>query len=251
MATLTSASDYLEVKLLDLVFNGTTYTPPSNVYLALYTSAPSDAGGGTEVSGGSYARQALSFAAASGRTATTDADTLFTAVPAGDVTHFGILDASTSGNLLWWGEVDAAVDPAGDDYKVSAGGLSVVLAYGSTSGISETLANALLDHVLRSASWSPGTAVEVGLFDGTGTEVTGGAYARDALDWSAASSGSTATSTAGSWTIPSSVTVAELRAFLDAASGGDHLWSWEITPKAFTAGSEATAAVGALTATID
>ena len=52
-------SDYLENKLIDHVFRGTAYTAPGTVYVALFTSACSDSAGGTEVSGGSYARAAL------------------------------------------------------------------------------------------------------------------------------------------------------------------------------------------------
>ena len=56
-----SFSDYLETKVLDHVFAGTAYTAPSTLYVALFTAAPSDSGGGTEVSGGGYARQTIAF----------------------------------------------------------------------------------------------------------------------------------------------------------------------------------------------
>jgi hypothetical protein len=61
-----SFSDYLEDAVLDHVFRNTALTSPTTVYVALYTATPSDAGGGTEVSGGSYARTAGTFGAASG-----------------------------------------------------------------------------------------------------------------------------------------------------------------------------------------
>ena len=54
-------SDYLEDKVLDHVFGGNAYTAPSTLYVALYTVAPTDTGGGTEVSGGAYARQTAAF----------------------------------------------------------------------------------------------------------------------------------------------------------------------------------------------
>ena len=54
-------SDYLENKVLGHVFGGTAYTAPTTLYVALYTVAPSDTGGGTEVSGGGYARQTSTF----------------------------------------------------------------------------------------------------------------------------------------------------------------------------------------------
>jgi hypothetical protein len=52
-------SDYLEDKVLDHVFGGNAYTAPTTLYVALYTVAPTDTGGGTEVSGGAYARQSV------------------------------------------------------------------------------------------------------------------------------------------------------------------------------------------------
>lgn len=249
MATTTAASNYLELELLDHVFGGASYTPPSNVYLALFTAAPSDTGGGTEVTGGSYARQAVSFAASSAGTAATDDDVTFTAI-GDEVTHVGLFDASTSGNLLFWGVLEAAVDPGGDDFVIYAGDLTVTLAYGSTSGISTGLADELLDHVLRSESYSPPSDVEVALWEAS-AEVSGGSYARKVSSWGTAASGSIATTAAIEWPNLPTCEVEEVRAYEDAASGGMHLWSWEITPKAFTAGAKATLGVGALTATID
>lgn len=99
-------SDYLENKLLDHSLGKAAYTMPTN-YLALFTAAPSDAGGGTEVSGGSYARQNVSTAmnsAASGQ-ATTGSLVAFPDATAnwGTVLAWATFDASTAGNMLWWG----------------------------------------------------------------------------------------------------------------------------------------------------
>lgn len=107
---MTAASDYLENALLDHVLRNTAYTSPTTVYLALFTAAPSDAGGGTEVTGNGYSRQAMTFAAASGGTISTSADISFTASGGnfGTVTHFGIFDASTVGNLLVHGALSAS-----------------------------------------------------------------------------------------------------------------------------------------------
>lgn len=111
-------SDYLENKLVDHVFRGQAYTAPSTIYVALYTSACSDSGPGTEVSGGSYARPGLavsmtnwsatqstmSTTASSGASGTTSNNVAITfATPSagwGTVTHVGLVDAVTSGNLL-------------------------------------------------------------------------------------------------------------------------------------------------------
>ncbi len=125
MATTTSASNYLEDKLLDHVFRGVTYTPPSNVYVQRYSVAPSDSGGGTEIG----TREVASFDSGvpATRSATTDEDVTFTAAT-GNTVAIGIFDASTSGNLLFWGELDDPIDPDGEDLIFAAGDLVVAFA---------------------------------------------------------------------------------------------------------------------------
>lgn len=117
-------SDYAEVAVLDWLMGGATPTRPTARYVALFTTAEGDAGGGTEVSGNGYARQAMtSDAAASGATANSGALT-FTASGGswGTVTHIGIFSASTAGNLLWWGPLTAS--------KAVGDGDSLVFAIG-------------------------------------------------------------------------------------------------------------------------
>ncbi len=125
-----SFSDYLENELLDHVFDNAVYTPPATVYVALYTAAPSDAGGGTEVTGGSYARTAASFGAAASGTIANDVSVEFPTATAswGTVTHMGVFDASTAGNLLAWSALTTAktVD-TGDLLRFSVGQLTVSL----------------------------------------------------------------------------------------------------------------------------
>jgi hypothetical protein len=113
-------SDYLENKIIDWLLRGQAYTPPATAYVGLYTAGPSDAGGGTEVSGGSYARVAVasglanwagtqssgSTVASSGTGGTTSNNGAVT-FPAptanwGTVTAFGVFDASSGGNLLFY-----------------------------------------------------------------------------------------------------------------------------------------------------
>ncbi len=124
-------SDYLEKKVLDYVLRDTADWAPSAVYLALHTADPTDAGSGAEVSGGSYARQACAFDAAhatGGNTANTDAET-FSNMPACTVTHIGIWDAASSGNLLFHTAVDTSKAVlAGDTISVAAGAVTVTLA---------------------------------------------------------------------------------------------------------------------------
>jgi hypothetical protein len=126
-------SNYLENALLNATLNATTYTAPATVYVSLWTSDPTDAGSGTEVSGGSYARTAVSFATASGTSGNVlnDADVTFPTATAswGTVGWIGINDAATSGNLLYHTALDTAktID-SGDIFKISTGNLSVTLA---------------------------------------------------------------------------------------------------------------------------
>jgi hypothetical protein len=104
---MANISDYAEKLLLDWMMTAGTATRPSAWFLALYTAAPNDAGGGTELSGAGYARESIAFDAATSGAGTTSnsATVTFTAAGGdwGSVTHFGIFDASTTGNLLWHG----------------------------------------------------------------------------------------------------------------------------------------------------
>ena len=124
-------SNYLETKVLDYVLRNTADWAPTAVYLALHTADPTDAGSGAEVSGGSYARQACAFDAAhatNGNTANTDAES-FTVMPACTVTHIGLWDASSGGNLLYHTAVDTdKAVLAGDTISVAAGAVTVTLA---------------------------------------------------------------------------------------------------------------------------
>lgn len=101
MAGLTN---YLEDKIWNHVFGSTTYTKPTNWYVGLLTATPSDSAGGTEVSGGSYARQVCAFTITGTGTAlatNTSAITFPTATADwGIVGWVGIYDAVSSGNLV-------------------------------------------------------------------------------------------------------------------------------------------------------
>ena len=124
-------SDYLERKLLDHTLGTTAYTHPSQTYLALHTADPTDAGSGAEVSGGSYARQTIDFAAASGTGGSVVSSTAesFTVMPACTVTHIGLWDASSGGNLLYHTAVDTSKAVlAGDTISVAAGAVTVTRA---------------------------------------------------------------------------------------------------------------------------
>jgi hypothetical protein len=128
---MSALSDHAEDLLLDWLMTSGTATRPTAWYLALFTAAPSDAGGGTEVSTGGYARQTIAFSAASGGVTSNSADVSFTASGAnyGTVTHIGIFDASTGGNLLWHGAMTASKTVEdGDTITFAAGNVDLTLA---------------------------------------------------------------------------------------------------------------------------
>lgn len=124
-------SNYLENALINATLRNTAYTSPTTVYLALYTTDPTDADTGTEVSGGSYARQAITFGAPSNGVTTNSAAIEFPQCTStwGTITHIGIRDALTTGNLLYHTPLDASKTIAtGDIFRISIGNLSVTLA---------------------------------------------------------------------------------------------------------------------------
>jgi len=137
---VSALSDYLEAKYLDHTYNGVAFTPPSGVYIALYTANPTDADTGTEVSGGSYARVLvnpngggvpqfnLAVTDGVGKMVTKAEDIVFptATAPWGTITHFGAKDAATGGNLLHHGALDEAqVVGTGGVFKIAAGALKL------------------------------------------------------------------------------------------------------------------------------
>jgi hypothetical protein len=132
-ATGTAFSDYLEEKVLEHVFGSVDYTPPTSFAFALYTAAPSDAGGGTKVTGGSYAdatdgNDTTLWPSYSGGSIATGVAVDFGTATAdwGIVTHLGIEDQSA--NLLVWGALDSSRDvKSGDSFQFAAGDITVGL----------------------------------------------------------------------------------------------------------------------------
>ena len=119
-------SNYLENKLLDHFLGTTAYTMPTTVYVGLYTVAPTDAGGGTQVTGGSYARQTATFSAAASGTTSNTANIDFAGMPAATTVAIGVFDALTSGNLLLWGTLTAnKTTDAGDTLRIATGDLDI------------------------------------------------------------------------------------------------------------------------------
>lgn len=124
-------SNYLENALINGTLRATTYTAPTTVYLALYTTDPTDADTGTECSGTNYARQSITFGAPSNGASTNSAAIEFPQAGSswGTIAYVGIRDASTGGNLLYHTPLDAFKTIAsGDVFRIAVGSLSVTLA---------------------------------------------------------------------------------------------------------------------------
>ena len=124
-------SNFLENALVNATLRATTYTSPATVYVALFTTDPTDANTGTEVTGGSYARTSVAFAAPSNGASASSADCTFPTCTStwGTVSHIGIFDASTSGNLLYHTPLDTSKTiETGDIFKIASASLTVTLS---------------------------------------------------------------------------------------------------------------------------
>jgi hypothetical protein len=128
---MAAMSNYLETALVNAVLRNTSYTSPTTVYVGLFTSDPTDAGSGTEVSGGSYARKAMAFSSPSNGATSNSSAVEFDQATAswGTVTHFGLFDASSSGNLLLHGALTTSktIDD-GDVFKFATSALTATFA---------------------------------------------------------------------------------------------------------------------------
>ncbi|REJ61262.1 MAG: hypothetical protein DWQ28_13085 [Proteobacteria bacterium] len=135
-----SFTNYLEDKVLKHVFGGSAYTAPSTLYVGLFTAEPGEAGGGTEVSGNGYARQsvAMSVSGNSPTEADNDANIEFPAATGnqGTISHAGVFDAATGGNLLAYAAISDPTDldtaltktvTSGDVFRIAAGNLKIRL----------------------------------------------------------------------------------------------------------------------------
>jgi len=130
---MSDMSNYLEDALVNHVFRATALSSPATVYVALFTAvSDAEAGTGTEVTGGSYARTAATFGAPSnGASTNSGAVTFPTATGSwGTVTHFGVFDAASSGNALTALKALTAskVVGSGDTAAFGAGALSITFA---------------------------------------------------------------------------------------------------------------------------
>lgn len=124
-----SFSNNAENLLLNWVLTANAATRPTAWYVALFTTDPTDADTGTEVSGGSYARTAVTFSV-TGNAATNTAGVEFPAATAnwGTVSHIGVYDASTAGNLIFHSPLTVAkAITDGDVFRIPTGDLDFTL----------------------------------------------------------------------------------------------------------------------------
>jgi len=126
-----SLTDTAEIDILDHVFRNTAMTSPTTVYAALFSAAPSDAAGGTELTGNGYTRIAITMgAAAAGAISNSAAVTFPTATGSNwaAATHFAIFDAATVGNMIAWGTLDASRTVlVGDNAEFAIAALAVTM----------------------------------------------------------------------------------------------------------------------------
>lgn len=139
-------TDYLENKLIDFLFRGQPYEPPTTLYFALLSSDATEAGGGTEFSGGGYARVGVaasminfSGTQSAGSTDISNGDSGKTsnnaaipfpapAIDWGTATHIGVFDAETDGNMLFYGKLSSPkLVKAGVAPKLKKGGVIFTL----------------------------------------------------------------------------------------------------------------------------
>lgn len=127
---MSQLSNYLENALINAILRNTAYTSPTKVYLALHTADPGEAGTGTEVSGGSYARQEVTFGAPTDGSTSNTNEIKFPVATAGwgTVSHFSLRDAATAGNALFYGAFSASkLIETNDQFVVAVGNLTAQL----------------------------------------------------------------------------------------------------------------------------
>lgn len=199
-------SNYAENKILDHILKNTAYSRPAHLYLALCKTSPGETGTGStldEPSGGSYARILCDdWDAATSRAAANSTALAFAQATAawGTITHFGICDHLSAGNLIAYGTISPVkVIDNGDNTSVAKGDLDVSVNAG---GMSTYLANKILDHLLKNTPYSQPSSLFVLISGGTigdsttgtsVTEPTGSNYARKNYeDFTIASGGAVA-----------------------------------------------------------
>jgi hypothetical protein len=227
-----SFSNYAENKVLDHVLKKTAFTVPSNLWIALSTADPTDTGSSiAEPSGNGYQRVLQnSWTTASSRANSNNGDITFPQASGawGTISHWGIFDASSGGNMIAHGSFSVSKSVvSGNIPKINSGDLDISF---NSGGVTTTLANKILDHVFKVTSMNQADSLWVALATSSpgdagsqSGEPAGNNYARVNVNaWNAAASGATANTSdvtfntaSGSWG-----TIAHTFIVPDATSGG-------------------------------
>lgn len=257
-----SLSNYAENKLLNHTLLGTSFTVPSNIYIALSTANPGEDGSTiAEPSGNAYARVAAnSWATAASRATSNSGAITFPQATGswGTITHIAIFDASTGGNMLAYDDLATSrAVPSGYTFSIASGDIDVSF---NTGAVTNYLANKWLDHMFKVASYTAPTVTYVGLSTSnptdtgstTGEPSTGGYARQQETGWgvtgNAAANASTLTFTAsgGSFGTVTHGFVA------DASSAGNMLFYGSLgTSGAINDGESGVYAAGDLDITLD
>lgn len=185
-------STYAASGLNNLTLSGTTFDSPAAVWLGWFTSPPSADGSATEVSGGGHTREPITFLAAADGQIEQDAAVTWTTFHSGAdqmVAGWGIFDAETSGNLLAYGRTPSYRIRMGGGFTVPAGHISIAM---NGVAMSDYLANAWLDHLLRADAYAAPAGVYIGHYtvmptrSTAGTEVSDAGYDRQSSSWDSA-----------------------------------------------------------------
>jgi hypothetical protein len=229
---MASITNHAEDAFLNIL-RGTTLSGITP-YLALFTVAPGEAGGGTEVTGGSYARTAVTFGAPSAGVISNSGAVTFPVPSAGwgDVVAWAIMDAASGGNMWTFCNIDTQTVNTGATVTFLTGQATVSLSHAS---LTNYFRDACLN-VFRGTAVT-GITTRVGLFttaptqSGGGTEVTGGSYARVNVTFGAPASGVITNPSTVSFATPSAGwgTVTAW-AYADAASAGNLLFFAAVSP---------------------
>lgn len=227
-----SLTDFAEDKILNIL-RGTTATGFSP-YLALYTVAPTETGGGTEVTGGSYARTAVTFGAPSSGTISNSGAVTFPTPTAswGNVVAWAIMDASSGGNMWAYCDISTQTVNSGATVSFQSAQATVTLSHAS---LTNYFRDACLN-LFRNTSVT-GVTPRVGLFttaptaSTSGTEVSGGSYARVSVTFGAPSGGVISNSSQITFATPTAGWGAvTAHGLFDAASSGNLLTFAAVSP---------------------
>lgn len=258
-----SLANYLEDEFLDHVLKTGAFPVPTNLYIALSTADPLDTGAGLAEPASNYARvNHNAWDAAASRASENTGSIAFVEATGswGVITHWALMDASSGGNMLAHGDLAASKTiNSGDTLSFAAGDIDITV---TANGMSDFLADAFLDHVLKTTSYTQPSTIYIALAtvaitdSMTGTTITEPAsnYARKQQDaWDVSASGAsentdivTFVEATASWG-----TIGWF-ALVDALTVGNLLFHAAVdTAKAVDSGDTAEFAIGALDITLD